>query len=372
MLRLAVRNLFQGKVRLLISTAGVALALLLVLTLDAIWAGSESQVSSYIDRSGADVWVAQQGVRNMHMASSTLPAALADRVRSVPGVASVTPILYLLSTFDTGHDTHVAYVIGLPPDPAAGAPWRVAAGTGVPGVGEAVIDRSVAEASGIGLGSQLTILNNRFRVAGLTDGTLNIVNSIVFISMADFMRIRESTDTVSYLLVKVQSGQAPDVVAATIQRDVGGVTALSRAAFSAEERKVIAGMSTDIIAIVNLVGLLIGLAVMALSVYTSTLARRAEYGVLKAIGAHNRDLYAVVIFQAGIGLLLGLAVSVVMTLLLAEVVPLFKPSLALEMSLGSVVKVALMAGAIAVASAVLPIRQIAHLDPALVFRRKVA
>ena len=372
MLRLAARNLFQGKLRLLMSTGGVALALLLILTLDAIWTGSESQVSAYIDRSGAEVWVAQQGVRNMHMASSTLPAAVADQVRAVPGVASVTPILYLLSTFDTGHDTHIAYVIGLPPDPAAGAPWRVAEGIGVPGPGEVVIDRTVAEASGIGLGSQVTILNNRFRVAGLTEGTLNIVNSIVFISMADFMHIRRSIDTVSYLLVKVNPGQSPDTVAAAIQRDVGGVTALSSVAFSAEERKVIAGMSTDIIAIVNLVGLLIGLAVMALSVYTSTLARRAEYGVLKAIGARNRDLYAVVIIQAAIGLILGLVLSVLMTLLLAEVVPLFKPSLALEISPGSVLKVAAMASAIAAAAAVLPIRQIAHLDPALVFRRKVA
>ncbi len=40
----------------------------------------------------------------------------------------------------------------------------------------------------------------------------------------------------------------------------------------------------------NLVGFLIGLAVMALNVYTATLARRAEYGVLKALGARNGHL----------------------------------------------------------------------------------
>ena len=37
---------------------------------------------------------------------------------------------------------------------------------------------------------------------------------------------------------------------------------------------------------------------MALTVYTATLARRAEYGVLKALGAHNRQLYGVVLTQA--------------------------------------------------------------------------
>ncbi len=372
MLVLAMRNLFQSKVRLLMSTGGLALALLLVLMLDAIWAGSETQVTAYIDRSGADVWVAQSGVRNMHMASSTLPAALITRVQAVLGVVSVTPILYLLSTVDTGHDTHLAYVIGLPLDPSAGAPWRVVAGAGVPGLGEAVIDQTVAEASGIGLGSQMTILNNSFRVSGLTEGTLSIVNSIAFISMADFMRIRRSPDTVSYLLVKTAPGQSPDQVAVSIEQEVGDVTALSRNAFSEQERGVIAGMSTDIVAIMNLVGLLIGLAVMALSVYTSTLSRRAEYGVLKAVGARNKDLYGVVVAQAAIGLILGLAVSILLTLLLSVAVPLVRPGIAIEMTAGSVAKVAAMAMVIAALAAILPVRQIARLDPASVFRRKVS
>lgn len=372
MLLLAFRNLFQNKVRLLMSTGGLALALLLVLALDAIFTGIETQVSAYIDHSGADVWVAQKGVRNMHMASSTLSVATIDRVRAVTGVVSVTPILFQLGTVAAGGDNHIVYVIGLPPNPAAGAPWRVVAGTGVPGVGETAIDRSVAEASGIKLGSSVTILGQRFRVVGLTEGTLNIVNSVAFISMADFMAARRSSDSVSYLLVKTASEQSPDQVAASIEREVGDVTALSRRAFSGEERAVIAGMSTDIVAIMNVVGLLIGLAVMALTVYTATLARRAEYGVLKAVGARNRDLYGVVVAQAAIGLILGLGVSVLLTLLLSVSVPLVKPSIAIELSAGSVVKVASMAMVIAAIAAILPVSQMARLDPANVCRRKVS
>ena len=95
MLRLAFRNLFQSKARLFISVGGVALALLLILALDAIFAGVQRQVTAYIDYSGADIFVAQEGVRNMHMASSWLSASIGRKVKAVPGVASVTPILYL-------------------------------------------------------------------------------------------------------------------------------------------------------------------------------------------------------------------------------------------------------------------------------------
>ena len=73
MIRLAFRNLFQNKARLVISVGGVALALLLILSLDAVFTGVERQVTAYIDSSGADIMVAQSDVRNMHMASSSLP-----------------------------------------------------------------------------------------------------------------------------------------------------------------------------------------------------------------------------------------------------------------------------------------------------------
>jgi len=58
MLRLAYRNLFQSKVRIAMSVGGVALALMLVLALDAIMTGSEKRLTAYIDYSEADVWVA--------------------------------------------------------------------------------------------------------------------------------------------------------------------------------------------------------------------------------------------------------------------------------------------------------------------------
>ena len=372
MLRLAFRNQFQSRLRLLLSTGGLALALLLVLSLDAIFAGLSEQVAAYIDHSRADVWVSQSGVRNMHMATSTMPATAAEQVSQVAGVASVTPIDYFTGGIDIGRQSHIAYVIGLPPDPKAGTAWDVVAGDSVPRDGEVVIDKTVADAEHIGIGSEAYILNQGFRVTGLTRGTLTIVNSIAFITDHDFDQIRRTTGTVSYLLVKAIPGTTASSLAAAINQQVPGVTATTTAQFAVEERSALATMVTDLVSIMNIVGLLIGLAVMALSVYTATLGRRAEYGVLKAVGAHNRDLYVAVIGQAAISVLLALALSTALTALLVVVVPVVRPGLDMQMSLASLVKVAGMAFAITAVAAALPIRQIASLDPAQVFRRKVA
>ena len=370
MVRLAFRNLFQNKVRLVISVGGVALALLLILSLDAIFNGVEQRITVYINNSGADIFVAQTGVRNMHMASSSVPDSVRRRVKAVPGVASVTPILYLSNNIVMDEERNLAYIIGIPENALFGGPWKVSSGRWLPGKGEAIIDRNVAEKSGINIGDEVEILGEEFEVVGLSEETSSLVNSVAFISMDDFEELRGSYDTFSFLLVKVQEGENPEAVAASIQSTVSDITVQTREDFANQERKVIKDMSTDVITIMNLIGFLIGLAVMALTVYTATLARRAEYGVLKALGGRNEDLYRAVLAQAVLSVALGFVISLAITILLSAIVPRLGVSMILEISLRSLLKVGSLSLVIAGIAAILPIRQIAGLDPVMVFRGK--
>lgn len=370
MIRLAFRNLFQNKIRLVISVGGVALALLLILSLDAIFSGVEKRVTAYIDNSGADIWVSQEDVFNMHMASSSLPDSVARKVRTVEGVASVSPILYLTNNVVAGDERDLAYIIGLPENAKLGTPWKVSVGRALPEEGEVVMDRGVAQKSGISLGDEVKILGEEFEVIGLSEETSSLTNSIAFISSKDFENMRKSYGTFSFLLVRVANGESAEVVAGRIEQKVKDVTAQTRGQFASQERKVIKDMSTDVITIMNLIGFLIGLAVMALTVYTSTLSRRREYGMLKALGAHNKDLYLTVLAQAIISVILGFFFGLAITVLLTLALPFTPVNLNLEISVPSLVKVGSFSLIIAAISAIIPIRQIAGLDPAMVFRGK--
>ena len=168
--------------------------------------------------------------------------------------------------------------------------------------------------------------------------------------------------------MKVEEGESPALVAARIEAQVRDVTAQTRDDFAAQERKVVKDMSTDVITIMNLIGFLIGLAVMALTVYTSTLSRRREYGMLKALGARNTDLYLTVLAQALLSVTLGFLFGLTITFLLSLVIPMFGSNLLLEVSRASLLKVGSVSLVIAAMSAMIPIRQIAGLDPAMVFR----
>jgi putative ABC transport system permease protein len=382
MFRYALRNLLQNKIRLVISVGGVALALSLILALDAIMTGVEGRLTAYIDHSGADIFVSQAGVRNLHMVSSWLPASIADKVNAVPGVAAVTPIMYLTDTMDVGpkEDRYSIYVIGLPQGATMGGPWSIARGVSIPADGQAVIDRGVAEQYGLGIGDKVNILGQELTIAGLSDGTGNLLNSVAFISRNDFARVRgnmsmanaASTNAtmpiISFVLVKVTPGASPDAVAARIEQEVTGVTAQSREAFATQERKIVKDMATDLITTMNLVGFLVGLAVMALTVYIAALSRRGEYGILKAVGARNRYLYGTVLAQAFFSVVIGFALALTITFLLSVALPNFASTLTLQISSASLLKVGIASLVIAALSALLPIRQIAGLDPARVFK----
>jgi putative ABC transport system permease protein len=207
-----------------------------------------------------------------------------------------------------------------------------------------------------------------FRIAGFSEGTSSLVNSVAFISAHDFEELRRSYGTFSFLLVQVQPGESAPQVVERIHSRVRDVTAQTTPDFAAQERRVIRDMSTDVIAIMNAIGFLIGLAVMALTVYTSALARRREYGMLKALGARNLDLSKTVVMQAFLSVVIGYAFGLGVTLLLALVVPRLGSNLTLEVTTASLMKVGVGSLVIASVAALAPIRQIAGLPPAMVFR----
>lgn len=368
MLRYSVRTLFEGWGRTTLSIGGVALALMLIIALDAVFLGAERRSAAYIDHSGADIVVSQAGVRTMHMAASTLPADLVGSVRAIPEVASVTPVLFASDIGQFGETRASTYVIGLPPNATSGLPPDTTAGTAMPAAGGAVVDTRLADRAGLAIGDTVTVLGRGFRINGLSRGTASLSSSVVIIPLADFARIRGTDQSLSFLFVTVTPGASPDEVAEHIRAVTGDATVQTREQFSAEERALIRDMGTNIIAVMNLLGFLIGLAVMALTIYLAMLSRRSEFGMLKAVGAPNGQLYRVVLLQALVSVGLGCVVAVAATLALALLLPQLGSTVSLALGISAVARVLIASVVIAGVAAVLPIKRIAGLDPAMVFR----
>jgi len=85
--------------------------------------------------------------------------------------------------------------------------------------------------------------------------------------------------------------------------------------------------------------------------------------------ARNRMLYRVVLVQAVLSVAVGFAIGLAFTGLLAFAIARTDLNLELAITAASLVKVGLFAAIIAGLAAILPIRQVAGVDPAVVFRR---
>lgn len=68
--RWALKSLLLARARFVGSTLAVSAALLLVITFRAVWQGETEQLAVYLERAGADVWVMQDDVSNVHMSTS--------------------------------------------------------------------------------------------------------------------------------------------------------------------------------------------------------------------------------------------------------------------------------------------------------------
>ena len=358
---IARRNLARQRLRLALSAGGVGMALLLILALDGVYTAILDRVTAYPDNQGAPLIASQRGVETMHMSSSTIPARTVRRLQRDPRLESAAPILY--TTLVLGQERRAfSYLIGYR---TGGGPWEMVSGRSRPRGAEVVLDERTADRLGASLGSTIPVMGLRLRVVGLAGGASSVISGLAWVDYDAFDRAIGAGGAASYVLLTPR-GDARE--AADGLEDDYELTVQARERFASNERQVVSDMSTGLIRGMLVIGVVVGLAVAALSIYTATTARLREYAVLKAIGMSNRSLYALVSRQSLLTIAVGLALALALVGALAAAVPALEPSVAISVRPSAVLRTALVAAVIALAAAAVPARKVARLDPASVYR----
>lgn len=362
---LARRVLFAERRRAVLSVAGVAAALLLVLLLDGIFAGAMAANTYYVRTGPADVVVSQSGVRTMHMSTSVLPVGTLDAVNAVDGVQWAAPISVTTGIVANGTGRQLSYVIGYDPTTGRGGPRRVVSG-GAPALGETLLDRIAADLLGVTVGDTVQVLGTRLRVSGLATGGTSIVNTTSFVSRAQFAQLRGTAT--GYVLVKASTGVSADRLAQDLRSALPGVTVQTRDQFVASEGRITRDMSADLLRIMTLLSFGIALAVTGLTLLTVTLTRLRDYAVLKALGSSSGRLVRTVTAQAAWTVAVAVVVAVAAAELLSLLLSQLLPTVQVLVTASSVSRTALGAGVVGILAALGPLPRLARLDPASAFR----
>lgn len=363
-----VKTLWMQRLSLLVSASGVAAAFLLVVMLDAVFVGESARIVAYIERTGADVWVMQRGVTNMHMANSFVWDWKVKRIASLPGVKRATPILYINTVVKVGGRNWYSFVVGLPPDAQRAGPWAMAEGRAMPGAGEIVLPAVFARMTGIGLGDRAMIADMTFEVVGLSEGTFSMANSIAFIPFSDLEDLISTRGTVSYILVDAEPGHDAAELAARIEQDIGKVTARTRQRLIQNDFQIALLMGVEIVAFMTILGSVLAGLIVAFTAYSQVARRRRELAIAKALGVRNPSIYLVAAAQALIITALGFVIALAGAWALPPVMSALVPQITLVVTVEALVRIGVIALGVAIVSALIPGHFVARVEPASAFK----
>lgn len=144
--------------------------------------------------------------------------------------------------------------------------------------------------------------------------------------------------------------------------------AISKDRFVDNNTNIVRDTFLPIILVLLLIGVAVGMTVIGLTIFTSTIEKAREYGVLKAIGVSNRQLYTVVLQQAVTAAVLGYAVGVALALAVNAAAGSAVPEFITEIRREDAAWIFAVTVAMAVVSSLLPVHRLARIDPAEVFR----
>ena len=377
MLLLARKNLFSERIRLIISVGGVALSVFLIGVLLSLYRGWDEKVGGFVEDSDVDVWVGSEGTNDFLAAASLLPLENADQVGDQPEIEEwsaviVRPMQGLAIKIDDGAEKSEEevniHLIGYDPATNMSGPIKIEDGKDVPGAGEIIIDQAVSDRYGIGIGDELEAAGRRLEVVGIASGGDFVASQAVFITLAEAQDLLKMEEKATFIGLRVADGVDPQEVAYEIPLKAQGVTAFTRDEFTQRTRDRILGNILPILTMVLGLAFIVGLAVSGLTIYTATVEKAREYGILKAVGFKNSYLYRLVFEQAlctgAIGFAVGAGLTLAFSPIAGDLVPQFVTLVRWQdmmIVLASTVVMSLIAGYV-------PVRRLASIDPTMVFK----
>jgi putative ABC transport system permease protein len=373
MVSLARKNLLHDRLRFVITLAGVAFAVTLVLVQVGLFMGLLDKSTVTIEHASADLWVTSKNTPNVDFAH-TFPETTVLRVRGVPGVERADNLIINFMNIQLPSGTEEGTLVYAMEDFRQwNLPWDIREGR-VQDLKRGMyllMDRSAERRFGpFAVGEYREILQRRFKIIGSTTGAASFTTAPI--SFMDYRNAQELTSLLrgktTYILVKVAPGASRDAVAAEIRRRLPFNDVYTKEDWASRSRAywiISTGLGMNM-GVTVFLGILVGIVVVAQTLYTSAVEHVKEFGTVKAIGGSNRDIYLILAQQALIAAVLGYALGGVICLLMRPLMArlylnvLVSPQFAATVFVGTLL--------MCLGAAMLSFRRVADIDPALVFR----
>jgi putative ABC transport system permease protein len=374
MIDLALKMLLDDKARFAATVLGVGFAVALVLVQVGLFYGLLENASITIDRLDAELWVTARNTPNVDF-GNPFPETYVQRVRSVPGVAWADNLIvwYALVMLPTGAQESVVYY-ALEDFKAWNFPWNIESGD--PALLRrgryAMLDASAERRFGpFHSGDYREFQGRRLKIIGRTREARSFTTTpIAFIDyqLAQSLSPAELAGRTTFVVVKLEPWADAQAVRQEIRRRLPYNDVHTKTEWAALSRNYwiqSTGLGLTIVLTATL-GALVGVVIVAQTLYASTMEHLTEFGTVKALGGGNLTVSGIVAEQASYAAVLGYGVGLALTQSLVPVLARLDMKMIIGPTLAALVFVGTQA--LCLGAALLSCRKVVTLDPAIVFR----
>jgi len=372
--KLAYRNLFHDRLSLLVTLIGIVFSVVLLAFQTGIYQGIEKTIAAVLDQTEGEIWIVPVGTKSIDDPTQ-LPGREKYAVLSTAGVRDAEPLMMGFSRWrkQNGGATRVL-LVGSDWRNGGFKPWNIIEGD----VDELFIPGAVAvdktyfkDLDVTGVGDPTEINGQAAHVQVVTKGIRSFTTLpyafTTFKQAQQMLRARENQS--SYVLVKVEEGADVEQVRSDLAERLPDVEVLTRPEFrsrsinywlfhTAAGSGLIAG---------TLLAIIVGIVIVAQTLYSSTKDHLNEFATLRALGASSSYIIQVILLQALLSGVVGYIIGMGLTL---GIIQLAKgTTLNVVMTPGLAGILFLMTLAMCVIAAISAISKVVRIDPASVFSR---
>lgn len=308
---LVTSNIRQRPIRTLVSVAGIALGVALVMLFTGLARGMSNDLQRRATNVRAELIFMRPGSLQLTTSTANLDTRYIDRLKAIDGVEEALPVIRYFSQGKGG--------IGI--EQIDGVDWdayarmnglTMTAGHGPQSNDEVVVDETKAQNNNLHVGDKLKPLGTKeYRIAGIYTPESG---ARVKMSLAAMQEALETPGKCTFIFVKLRNSDQVEAMAKRIDQELPGNTIQpTRDVFTSFEKS-IPYLGVFLRVLVGLAAVVSALVVM-LAMYTTITERTREIGILKAMGASRGYIVGIIekeaIVISIIGLIAGFVVSLI-------------------------------------------------------------
>jgi putative ABC transport system permease protein len=357
--KLVIANLFHRPLRSIISVLAVAIEVVMILSIVAIFMGMLDDQKQRTNGIGADLVVSPSNASFMNgVSGAPMSAKLADVLRKLPHVTVASPAI---SDFSMSDNVEILWGIDYSSYNAL-RPFVFLSGGPFKTPGDVIIDDVFARAKNRKVGDSVTILNHAFRVCGIVESGKGGRKLVPINSLANLM----GSDGKASVIYLKSDDPANDRL---IINEIHATRGLEN--YKVQTMADLTSLYTPsrfpgfnlALNVVITIAVIVGFLVIFQSMYTAVLERTREIGILKSLGSSQLTIVSVVLRETGVLAIAGVLVGIASTYGVRELLHLKFSTFSFELTGEWILNGALIAFAGALCGALYPAWMAARKDP---------